>query len=327
MTLVQGEARISMGFGAEIAAKGPCALRIVARDRVQLQFGEVAVHVAEWAHGFTVETPAMDVVDLGTTFVVSASRDASAETSVIEGQVRVSPRKKIEGSPRSVLVSEGEALTVGNTGRRLSIQPSTDDAGDCINFGIQQPYRPIGLHNSGYGFDVGDEDPYWRVIKGPQGAIPASQFAIVCVPDVRYMPNDPGSSQWVSTTSWREALPNATYTFQTTFDLTGFDLTTVQLFGRLLANNGIKEVRVNGKPIILESWVDNTPGQHFSQPQFRSVNVTEGLVEGTNTIEIDVWNAAMQPVVKYANTPNPMALRVEWEGFGRPKFSIKNKRD
>ena len=116
VTLVKGEARISMGFGAEIAAKGPCALRIVSRDRVQLEFGEVAVHVADWAHGFTVETPAMDVVDLGTTFVVSASSDDSAETSVIKGQVRVSPHKTIEGSPRSVLVSEGEALTVESTG-------------------------------------------------------------------------------------------------------------------------------------------------------------------------------------------------------------------
>jgi hypothetical protein len=320
VTLVKGEARISMGFGAEIAAKGPCALRIVARDRVQLQFGEVAVHVAEWAHGFKVETPAMDVVDLGTTFIVSASRDASAETSVIEGQVRVSPRNKIEGNPRSVLVSRGEALAIGNTGDRLRVQPSTGDAGAYVDFAVQQPYRPIGLHNSGYGFVVGDEDPYWRVINGPHGAITGSKFAIVCVPDVRYMPNDPKSSQWVSMEGWREALPNSTYTFQTTFDLTGFDLATVRLFGRMLADNGINEVRVNGKPIIIESWVDNTPGQQFIQPQFRSVNVSEGLVEGTNTIEIDVWNGIMQPA-RRVNEPNPMALRVEWEGFGRPKFS------
>jgi hypothetical protein len=325
VTLVQGEARISMGFGAEIAAKGPCALRIVARDRVQLQFGEAAVHVAEWAHGFTVETPAMDVIDLGTTFVVSASQDASAETTVIEGQVRVSPRKKIDGSPRSVLVSQGEALAVGNAGRRLSIQPSTDISGTLVDFGIQKPYRPIGLHNSGYGFAVGDEDPYWCVIKGPKSAIHGPQFAIVCEPDVRYLPNDPGSSQWVSIAHCSDAGPNSTYTFQTKFDLTGFDLSTVQLFGRMLADNGIKEVRVNGKPIIMESWVDNTPGQKFSQPQFRSVNVSEGLVEGTNTIEVDVWNGIFQPL-KLQNAPNPMALRVEWEGFGRPKFSAGTER-
>ena len=83
--------------------------------------------------------------------------------------------------------------------------------------------------------------------------------------------------------NWREAIPNSKWTFQTTFDLTGFDLSTVQLFGRFLADNGVKEVRVNGQAVMLESWVDNTPGQRFDQPQFRTVNVSEGLVEGINT--------------------------------------------
>lgn len=320
VTLVKGDIRISMGFGAEIAAKGPCALRLVARDRVQLESGEVAVHVADWAHGFTVETPAMDVIDLGTTFVVSASPDDSAEASVIKGQIRVSPRKTVGGGPRSVLVSEGESLMVESTGRRKSIETKPEDV---IDFGIEQPFRPIGLHNTGYGFAVGDEDPYWRVIKGPEGKFTGPQYAMVCVPDERYMENNPESSQWVSMVKWREAAPYSTYTFQTTFDLTGFDLSTVQLFGRFLADNGVKEVRVNGQPVMLESWVDNTPGQLFSQPQFRTVNVSEGLVEGVNTIELDVWNAIMQPAEKNKNTPNPMALRVEWEGFGRPKHAEK----
>ena len=165
------------------------------------------------------------------------------------------------------------------------------------------------------------------MIKGPKKTFSRPQYAIVCVPDERYMPNDRKSSQWVSMVNWRKADPNSTYTFQTTFDLTGFDRATVQLFGRFLADNGIKEVRVNGKPAILESWVDNTPGQHFSQPQFRSVNVSEGLIEGTNTIEIDVWNGLMLPADKNRATPNPMALRVEWEGFGRPRHSRNRSTD
>jgi len=320
VTLVKGDIRISMGFGAEIAAKGPCALRLVARDRVQLESGEVAVHVADWAHGFTVETPAMDVVDLGTTFVVSASPDDSAAASVIKGQIRVSPRKTIESAPRSVLVSEGEALRVESTGRRKSFVSKPDGT---IDFGVEQPFRPIGLHNTGYGFAVGDEDPYWRVTSGPAGKFKGPQYAMVCVPDERYMANDPGSSQWVSMVNWREATANSKFTFETTFDLTGFDLSTVQLFGRFLADNGVKEVRVNGQPVMLESWVDNTPGQRFDQPQFRTVNVSEGLVEGVNTIELDVWNGIMGPVSTHSKLPNPMALRVEWEGFGRPKQAEK----
>jgi hypothetical protein len=166
---------------------------------------------------------------------------------------------------------------------------------------------------------VGDEDPYWRVIAGPKETLAAPQFAMVCAPDERYLPNDRTSSQWVSMAKWRQAAPNSIYTFETKFDLTGFDLATVQLFGRFLADNGIHEVRVNGRPVNLESWIDNVPGQQFTQPQFRTVNVTDGLLAGANIIEIDVWNALFQPAHVHKTTPNPMALRVEWEGFGRPK--------
>jgi hypothetical protein len=99
----------------------------------------------------------------------------------------------------------------------------------------------------------------------------------------------------------------------------------VQLFGRFLADNGFHEVRVNGRPVNLESWVDNIRGQYFTQPQFRTVNVTDGLLAGANVIEIDVWNAVFQPVDTHKTTPNPMALRVEWEGFGRPKQASAKK--
>jgi hypothetical protein len=320
LTLVRGAARISMGFGAEIAAKGPCALRIISRDRVQLQFGEVAVHVADWAHGFKVETPAMDVIDLGTTFVVSASQDARTETSVIKGQVKVSPRQPADGNPRSVLVSEGEAFVVEKDGHHANVQTAQPKGTAFVDFGGEQPYRPVGLHNTGYSFGVGEQDPYWRVIKGPAESFTANQYARVCEPDVRYLANDPSSSQWVSMDNWKVAAANSIYTFQTKFDLTGFDVKTVQLFGRILADNGIAQIRVNGKPVILEAWIDNIPGQQFAHPQFRTVNISQGLISGTNTVEIDVRNGGMQPK-ENMTLPNPMAVRVEWEGFGRPESS------
>jgi hypothetical protein len=320
LTLVRGAARISMGFGAEIAAQGPCALRIISRDRVQLQFGEVAVHVADWAHGFKVETPAMDVVDLGTTFVVSASQDARTETSVIEGQVKVSPRQTVEGNPRSILVSEGEVFVVEKDGQHANVQAARPKGLAFVDFSGEQPFRPVGLHNTGYSFGVGEQDPYWRVTNGPSEAFTGAQYAMVCEPDVRYLANDPSSSQWVSMDNWKVAAANSIYTFQTKFDLTGFDVKTVQLFGRILADNGIAQIRVNGKPVILEAWIDNIPGQQFAHPQFRTVNISQGLVRGINTVEIDVRNGGMQPKASMT-LPNPMAVRVEWEGFGRPESS------
>ena len=158
-----------------------------------------------------------------------------------------------------------------------------------------------------------------RVVAGPEGAFQGPEFAQVCVPYKRYLDNEPEESQWVSIRNWEEAAANSVYTFETTFHLTGYDLSTKRLFGRFLADNGIEAVRVNGRAVRVESWVDNVVGQRFDGPQFRFVNVTDGLVEGSNTIEIDVQNGTMwnsidgQPNI----APNHMALRVEWYAFGR----------
>lgn len=313
LTLIKGEARISVGSGAEIAVVGPCSMTFVTDDLVQLHSGEVTVQVAEWAKGFKVVTEAMEVIDLGTTFTVSATRGVE-KTGVIKGQVRVSPRTGPTTGPRSLLLSEGEAIKIDRAAGGLERLPLVLEDFEAIDFGESQPYKPVALHNTGVGFQVGDEDPHWRVIARP-GEPVKPQYAVVCEPDERYMPNDPLQSQWVSTVDWRESEPNSVYTFQARFDLTGFDLQSIQLFGRFLADNGISEVRVNGQSIRVESWADNEYGQEFEKPQFRTINVTGGLVQGENAIEIDVWNGTYQHLTP--ETPNPMSLRVEWLAFGR----------
>lgn len=317
--LEQGKARLSVGYGAEIVAIAPCSLTFLAKDNVHLADGEVLVDVAEWAQGFTVSTDKMDVVDLGTTFQVSASSsEATTETTVLEGMVRAQPTVTHEGDQRSLLLSEGEGLFVDALGRRKTFQYTPEEPIVFDHAGLS-PYRPVELHNTGIGLSEGDQDPYWRVIAGPEGAFHGPEYAQVCVPYKRYLENDPTESQWVSMRNWEKALPNSTFTFETKFHLAGYDLATMRLFGRFLADNGVEAVRVNGRAVRVESWTDNVYGQRFDGPQFRFVNVTEGLVEGENVIQIDVWNGTMvnRGTGKPDNSPNHMALRVEWYAFGR----------
>ncbi|MCO6043274.1 FecR domain-containing protein [Aeoliella sp. ICT_H6.2] len=316
--LQHGEAQISVGCGAEIAAKAPVALTFLAHDRVRLDSGEVAVHVAEWARGFTVVTDSMEVVDLGTTFTVSAGDGNNDETRVLEGLVRVHPRSAHADQRRGLLVNEGESLLVDPDGNLQNQLLLPEHLLNSCKFSAVTPYRPVVLHNTGYELAVGDEDSNWVVIAGPDGDLQQPEYAMVCVPDERYMANDPALSQWVSLPNWRTATANSLYTFQTRFDLTGYDLNTIQLFGRFLADNGIQQVRVNDREVEVKSWIDNQQGQEFGADQFRFVNITDGLVLGENVVEIDVWNGTFQPVTSPANIPpNPMALRVEWYAFGR----------
>jgi hypothetical protein len=317
VALANGEARISVGYGAEIAAEGPCSLKFVAPDQVELAYGDVAVHVAEWATGFTVLTNAVKVVDLGTTFTVSADKVAGVQTSVIKGLVRVHPKVTGDDGRRGVLIAEGGEYTVDKQGQRNAFKLAPKYLLEDLDLDALIPYRPIDLRNTGVGVSEGDEDPHWRVAAGPAETFSEPQFAMVCKPDERYLANDRETSQWVSMTGWRTATPNAVYTFQTMFDLDGYDLSTIQLFGRFLADNGVQEVRVNGKRVKVESWVDNVSFQEFDHSQFRFVNVTQGLVTGTNVVEIDVWNGIFQEPAEWRGDPNPMALRVEWYAFGR----------
>lgn len=322
VNLTSGDARISVGFGAEIVAEAPCSLTFLANDRVRLNHGEVAVDVASWAKGFTIVTEEMDIVDLGTTFTVSASPGVRSETTVLKGLVRVHPTKSQEKQRRGLLVTEGHQVSVDGNGL---LKNGTEEAAQQrladLDFGVSQPYRPVKLNNTGLGLAVGDEDQHWRVVAGPEGAFQGEEFATVCVPHERYLENDPSASQWVSIADWTTAPANSVYTFQTEFDLEGYDLSTMQLFGRFLADNGIAAVRVNGQSVKVQSWVDNIKYQPFGDTQFRFVNVTEGLVKGRNTIEVDVRNG-MQRAWKHGAAvlspiPNPMALRVEWYAFGR----------
>jgi hypothetical protein len=314
-----GQARVSLGCGAELLATGPCRFTFVAFDRVRLEEGSILVDVAEWAKGFTVVTDKMEVIDLGTIFEVATSPGSEAETTVLKGMVRALPTVRLGSEQRSVLLTEGEGLAVDQAGNQRSFQHDSASALRKLELDGLAMYRPVDLHNTGLGLAEGDQDAHWRVIAGPNGKHTQPEFATVCGPHYRYLENDPAVSQWVSVGDWRNATPNSIYTFATSFDLDGYDLSTMHLFGRFLADNGIEEVRVNGKSVKVESWVDNVYGQRFDGSNFRFVNITEGLVNGQNVIELDVFNGTqVDPATNKAVVqPNCMALRVEWYAFGR----------
>jgi ferric-dicitrate binding protein FerR (iron transport regulator) len=317
ITLLSGEAHVSMASGADFVLKSPGQLKFVSAKEVQLRRGVLTAHVAEWGSGFTVDTDAMRIIDLGTRFAVAASTD-DVETHVLQGQVRVQPLEaKVEGR-RSVLLSQGEALRVDRAGQgatRLEAQQDRfpDSPEDF------RPFKPIKMFNTGAGLAEGDEDQHWRISAGPVGAgYRGPQFGVVCVPDERYAPNEPERSQWISVAKDLRpgGLPNSVFTFETTVDLVGFDLETVTIAAQVLADNGVRAIRVNGEPAAIEPWDDNLPDQLFHRNRFHIVEIRRGFVPGLNKLEIDVWNGIYNKEGMKAD-PNPVSVRVEFQAFGR----------
>jgi len=275
----------------------------------------VTAQVAEWGHGFTVATNAMNVVDLGTKFAVAASARGVSEAHVLDGQVRIQPLSNVSDNRRSMLLSGGEAFRV-ETERKVAVRLKADRVLYDAEMGDNPPFKPILINNTGKGLVAGDEDPHWRISAGPKcAAYDGPQFAVVSEADSRYLANDRDRSQWVSVANPPRpgVPPSSEFTFETTFDLTGYDVTTVTIAAQVIADNGVRAVRVNGQTISLASWNLNERDQFFNR--FVVVEIRENLVPGTNRVEFDVWNG----VDRYApDAPNPVAIRVEWQAFGRP---------
>jgi hypothetical protein len=313
--LTKGQARISMASGAELLLRAPCFVTLASADSVRLEDGIVTAEVAEWGRGFTVFTESLSVVDLGTKFAVSANANGVAEAHVLNGQVRVKPLSKTVAQRGSLLLSGGEAIRV-EADRKPATRLSADRERYDADMGDQLPFRPIAIHNSGQGLDAGDEDPNWRVVAGPKSALPnGPQFAVVAQADGRYLGNDAAKSQWISISNpVRPGVePNSLCTFETTFDLTGYDLSTVMAAAQVIADNGVIAARINGEPVTMKAWHLNERNQTFNK--FQVIEFKSGFVQGMNKVEFDVWNG----IDSYNPTQrNPMALRVEWQAFGRP---------
>jgi hypothetical protein len=129
-----------------------------------------------------------------------------------------------------------------------------------------------------------------------------------------YLPNDPAVSQWISVKNPvdKGCPPNTMYTFETEFDLTDYDLSTVTIVGHVLADNGVMGVRVNGQVAPFKPW----SAVYGLFDTYRKIEITSGFVEGVNRIQFDVWNSI---VMSYPEEDNPMAFRVEWQAYGRLK--------
>jgi hypothetical protein len=274
----------------------------------------LCVQLADWTNGFTVATDSVQILDLGKQFVVSADAKSGAiEAHAIDGKLRVQTTNVPVDKRYGLLVTEGEAIRIqpaSNTSMRLKANGHLFDT----SLDDSRPYKPVEIFNTGRGLTPGDEDPHWRIVNSSADDFSGPRYALACrqFPDL-YLPNDPARSQWISTSNpVGNCPPNSMYTYETEFDLTGYDLSTVTIVAHVLADNGVMGVRINGHSVAFKPW----SAVYGVFDTYRKIEITEGFVDGVNRIQFDVWNSI---VMSYPNENNPMALRVEWQAYGRLK--------
>ncbi len=97
--LEEGLARVAFDSGAEITLEGPAELDLKDAMLARLERGRLSAHVSPLAKGFTVDTPAAQIVDLGTTFGVEVDARGDAEVHVFKGLVELAPTKRSSVPP------------------------------------------------------------------------------------------------------------------------------------------------------------------------------------------------------------------------------------
>ena len=104
--LQSGFAEVTFDSGAQLTLTGPATLDLRSAWEAELQRGTLRANVPPEAIGFRVINAAVEVVDLGTEFSMTAEEGGAAEVFVLKGAVEVQPRNQGGGSgeqPRSVL--------------------------------------------------------------------------------------------------------------------------------------------------------------------------------------------------------------------------------
>ena len=105
LDLESGFAELTFDSGAQITLVGPATLDVRSAWEAELQRGTLKANVPPEAIGFRVINAAVEVVDLGTEFSMTAEEGGVAEVFVLKGAVEVQPRAQGSGGemPRSVL--------------------------------------------------------------------------------------------------------------------------------------------------------------------------------------------------------------------------------
>lgn len=146
--------------GVSVTLDAPFEASLLSHDRVLLTKGRARVRVPEGAEGFKLESPAFDVVDLGTEFAALVNPDGTGTCRVFEGKADVSLLDSIGEVKRTQQLAASESVRITPSSQAMDTIDESDDAYPEI----KQPPRPkLGIAPS-YGAGVMALGPvgYWR---------------------------------------------------------------------------------------------------------------------------------------------------------------------
>lgn len=107
LNLLSGQAEVTFGSGARVLLEGPAVFDVEQMNRGFLKRGQLSAEVPGPASGFVINTPLMNVVDLGTRFGLRVKNNGESELHVMQGVVEVS---RTRGRSVPLVLTDGLAV-------------------------------------------------------------------------------------------------------------------------------------------------------------------------------------------------------------------------
>lgn len=117
MMLASGFAEITFAKGAKVVIEAPAKIELIDTNRMFLHEGKLSAQAPPQAFGFTVDTPAASIRDIGTEFGVNV-KNSHSEVHVFKGEVKLFEDAPDSGADTEV-VTQGQARGIKNDGRGI----------------------------------------------------------------------------------------------------------------------------------------------------------------------------------------------------------------
>lgn len=116
LNLKKGTIQVELISGASVLIEGPAAFELISPLKAFCKYGKIRASVPEQAHGFTIETSKLNVVDLGTEFTLSLEPSGSGQVQVIDGLVELHPSDQQAADSKIQSLKTGEGVQFDQQG-------------------------------------------------------------------------------------------------------------------------------------------------------------------------------------------------------------------
>ena len=165
LELVSGSLMIEFDSGVEMEISGPATCDIESAMLVRLSSGQATAQVPRWARGFTIETPDVEVIDLGTRFGVATRADGKTDVVVFEGEVDLKPAASSKRQFTRRL-TQGEAARIAKSGEMERIFQVHGDWLDNAWSTQGKERRPCAIGAVWDNFGATKSVSYYQIIPG-----------------------------------------------------------------------------------------------------------------------------------------------------------------